>query len=112
MPESQSGKRHYLNTANNIIENSIAAAWVQMDDTIGLSARLQGVYWSSTTVGAILRIKDSSGEIIYEYEVDAGVTPSIDQIETPLTLRTPFSYYDSEGGNKIVLFGEYVDYPD
>jgi hypothetical protein len=83
-----------------------------MDKTIGLSARLQGVYYSSTTPGAILSIKDATGEIVYQYEVDAGVVPSIDQLETPLTCKTPFSYYDAEGGNKIVLFGEYVDYPD
>jgi len=83
-----------------------------MDNVVGLSASLQGVYWSCTTAGAELSIKDASGEVVYKYIVDAGLTPSIDQIETPITVRAPFSYYDSLGGNKIILYGEYLDYPD
>ncbi len=112
MAQSFAGKEHYLNTEDNTIESSQAGEWTQMGSTVGLSARLQGVYWSSTTPGAELKLKDSNGEIVYHYVVTAGITPAIDLLETPLTVRTPFSYYDSIGGNKIILFGEYLDYPD
>ena len=103
------GSIHYLNIPENTIENTVAAEWTQMDALIGFSARLYGVYWTSTTEGAVLKLRDSYGEIIYDVEAD-GLEVAIDQLIAPITVRTPFSYYDSEGGNRLVLFGEYVNY--
>lgn len=110
---SLAGKTHYLNTSENTVSSTVSGSFTQLDSTIGLSARLQGIYWTASNNGDFLQIKDSYGNIVYSKTVVGSPTTfDVDSIEPPLTVRTPLLYLDSSGGNQLVLYGEYLDYPD
>jgi len=110
-----------FNAPQNIVESSISGSWTlvgQEGAPKGRAVRVQGVYWDTCTGGARLQIRDmyrlpgesqyKPGAIWYDAECIGGSDPAIDIFPTYLTLITPFQYFDSVGGNKIIIYGEYV----
>ena len=83
----------------------------------GRPCRVQGIYWTCTTAGKLLTIRDvihdpvsgeeTPGAIWYEAQCMGG-TLSVDMFPAHLTLFTPFEYFDDDGGNTIIIYGEYV----
>jgi len=109
-----------FNLPENNVLNSVSGSWTRGFDALKgfRPVRVQGIYWTSVTPGAILRIRDiqrtitggateTPGAIWYEGQCFGG-DPAIDLFPAHLTLFAPFEYYDSEGGNSIIIYGEYV----
>lgn len=110
-----------FNIAGNIVTNSVSGSWADVGNAVnGRAVRIQGVYWSSQTIGAKLYIRDrlrvgaaysidktDPGPTWYEAECFGG-PPALDLFAAHLTLFTPFEYLDTEGGNTIIIYGEYV----
>jgi len=107
-----------FNTPYNEIHSSTSGSWVTAWDKVPERAvRVQGIYYSSMTPGATLRIRDmrrpttsaelEGGAIWYDAQCIGG-SPAIDLFPAHLTLFTPFQYFDSEGGNIIIIYGEFV----
>jgi len=104
--------RHHqpFDMPGNIASGSIATTWTVMGNAVGVRTGVEivGVYWSSVTYGATLSIRDTLNNIPwYQFTAD-GTTPVVDLFQTILPLYAPFEYYDSEGGNVIVIYGRYV----
>jgi len=92
---------------NNIV-SSVSGSWCPIGAAVpARHVRIQGVYWDATDVGAVLKIRDPQGGIWY-HAVCMGGDVAVDILPTPITLQTPFEYYDDHGGNRIMLYGEYV----
>lgn len=103
-----------FNIDENIEYNSISGSWITFGDAVpGKAVRVQGIYWSCTTVGAILQIRDirppsKPGTIWYDAICIGGDT-SLDQFVSHLTLFAPFQYYTSgSSGDTIIIYGEYL----
>jgi len=106
-----------FNIPANTTLNSVSGSWTTFGDAVkGRAVRVQGIYWSSTTPGAYLQIRDviqtandtpRTGVVWYDAQCLGG-TASIDLFQSHLTLFTPFQYFDSEGSNIIIIYGEYV----
>ena len=74
--------------------------------------------YASPTSGSFLQLRDSDGHVFYTiYSTGtsrasgAGIVYDqgavVDLLETPMVMEFPISYFDSEGGNTIVILGEY-----
>ena len=106
-----------FNLPKNNATNSVSGSWTKMGNIApGKGVRVQGIYWSCVTPGAVLKIRDVipnvgtgpvSGVTWYE-AICTGGEPVLDQLSNNLTLYSPFEYFDSEGGNVIIIYGEYV----
>ena len=106
-----------FNIPANIVQNSVSGSWMTVGDAVsGRAVRVQGIYWSSVTPGATIQIRDivrgvngtsTPGAIWYDAQCLGG-SPAVDLFQAHLTLFTPFEYYDSEGGNTLIIYGEYV----
>jgi len=106
-----------FNIPTNNVLNSVSGSWTLMGDSVkGRAVRVQGIYWSSTTPGAYLQIRDviqqpnditRTGVVWYDAQCLGGAA-AIDLFQAHLTLFTPFEYFDSEGSNTIIIYGEYV----
>jgi len=109
-----------FNIKENKVINSVSGSWTNIADaTAWRAVRIQGVYWDATTVGTTLYIRDvervptNTGFIIKPgavwYTADClGGSPAVDQFTSHLTLFTPFQYFDTGGGNTIIIYGEFV----
>jgi len=106
-----------FNLPQNVTLNSVSGSWTTIGDAVkGRAVRIQGIYWTSTTPGATLQIRDiardangneAPGAVWYDAQCLGG-SVAIDLFQAHLTLFTPFEYYDSEGSNSIIIYGEYV----
>lgn len=93
----------------NTVSGSLQNVWTPFADAIGdYPVMISGVFWSSTVKKSVLRIRDQENDIWYKYEFTAK-EPAIDLLITPLPLFPPFEYFDSEGGNDILVYGRYID---
>ena len=106
--------------ANNV-SSSVSGSWVLFGEaSIGKAVRVQGVYWTSATPGAVLRIRDihpgvapgnrygKPGAVWYE-AICIGGNPALDLFPAHLTLFSPFEYYESGSfGSEIAIYGEYM----
>lgn len=105
--------RQPFNIPQNSVQNSVSGSWADIGAaTPGRGVRIQAIYWSTTTPGARLRIRDTvdgtvNGGIWYDATCLGGEA-ALDMLPQHLTLFTPFQYFDSVGGNVIVLYGEYT----
>jgi len=112
---AQSGQP--FNIPENNVYASASGSWTRFGDAVaGRPCRVQGVYWTSTTPGAILTIRDVlrtpqleevAGAVWYEAQCMGG-SLSVDMFPSHLTLFTPFEYFDDDGGNTIIIYGEYL----
>ncbi|KKN19938.1 hypothetical protein LCGC14_0940670 [marine sediment metagenome] len=86
---------------------SILWAAGTFQDPIGAAA---GAYVSPTS-GSYLHLRDFEGDVFYTIystgtrRFEGGAV--FDLLQTPLVMQFPISYFDSEGGNTIVILGEY-----
>ena len=106
-----------FNLPQNMTLNSVSGSWTTIGDVVkGRAVRIQGIYWTSTTPGATLQIRDTvhqpddlerPGAVWYDAQCLGG-SAAIDLFQAHLTLFTPFEYYDSDGSNTIIIYGEYV----
>lgn len=106
-----------FNLPQNTALNSVSGSWTVIGNAVnGRAVRIQGIYWSSTTPGAYIQIRDivnqpndipRTGAIWYDAQCLGG-SASIDLFQAHLTLFTPFEYFDSEGSNTIIIYGEFV----
>lgn len=106
-----------FNIPENIVQNTASGSWTTVGDAIpNRAVRVQGIYWTSTTPGASLQIRDilrqrdgSKGPGVTWYEAQCfGGAPAVDLFQAHLTLFSPFQYFDSEGSNVLIIYGEYV----
>ena len=108
-----------FNIQENQIQSNASGSWERIGAAVsGRGVRVQGVYWTATHPGARLYIRDlyrSPGSNSYEpgaiwYEADClgGDSHAIDMFPAHLTLITPFEYFDTQGGNRIIIYGEFV----
>lgn len=105
-----------FNLPQNGTSNSVSGSWTSIGTVApGRGVRVQGVYWSCSTPGVTLKIRDNTANIggghtnVVWYEaVCLGGDPALDQLVNGLTLYAPFEYFDTEGGNVIIIYGEYV----
>ena len=104
--------RQPFNIPQNSVALSVSGSWAPIGDAApGRGVRIQAIYWSTTTPGARLRIRDIIGKAPGGIWYDAtclGGEPCLDMLPQHLTLFAPFEYFDSEGSNTIVLYGEYT----
>jgi len=106
-----------FNMSENNAYNSVSGSWTRMGEAVSnRPVRVQGVYWTATTPGSILTIRDilrnhngteSVGAIWYEAQCMGG-TASVDLFPSHLTLFSPFEYFDTEGSCTIIIYGEYI----
>jgi len=112
--------RQPFNIPQNSVQLSVSGSWASIGDAApGKGVRVQAIYWSSTTPGAKLRMRDiinnpnavdpqsTPGGIWYDATCLGG-EPCLDMFCQHLTLFAPFQYFDSEGGNTIIIYGEYT----
>ncbi len=96
-----------FNIPANNVTNSVSGSWSPIGTAVSnRPVKIQGIYWTETTIGAVLKIRDPQGGVWY-HAVCMGGDIAVDLLQTPLTLYTPFEYYDSHGGNTIMIYGEY-----
>lgn len=69
--------------------------------------RVQGVYWTGTSVALAtgLLLRDYNGQVFYQ--LSGSLTP-VNHFATPITVTGPIQYYDPQGANTLALFGEYT----
>ena len=97
-----------FNTSFNKIGSSVSGSWTAVaSETPDRGVKIHGVYWSCTTSGSTLQIRDREGDEWYSYICDGG-TPAIDLFALPLPLFTQFTYFDSVGSNTIIIYGTYI----
>lgn len=112
---AQSGQP--FNIPENNVYTSVIAVYTKFGMAVpGRPVRVQGVYWTCATPGETLTIRDvqmsaqrkeTPGAIWYLAQCMGG-TLSVDMFPSHLTLFSPFEYLDSEGGNDIIIYGEYI----
>lgn len=106
-----------FNIPENNVYASVSGSWERLGAAVpGRPVRVQGVYWTCATPGAVLTIRDilmspqrseSEGAIWYEAQCMGG-SLSVDMFPAHLTLFTPFEYYEDDGDNTIIVYGEYI----
>lgn len=97
-----------FNAAFNKVGSSVSGSWTSIaSDTADRGVKAHGVYWSCTTSGSTLQIRDRDEDVWYSYECDGG-TAAIDLFALPLPLFTQFEYFDSVGSNVIIIYGIYI----
>jgi hypothetical protein len=103
-----------FNIDENIEYNSISGSWVNFGNAVpGKAVRVQGIYWSCTTVGASIKIRDvrpaNNPSVVWYDAVCVGGAVALDQFASHLTLFAPFQYYVSgSSGDTIIIYGEYL----
>lgn len=107
-----------FNINENIEYTSTSGSWIKFGAAApGRAIRVQGVYWSCTTLGATLQIRDirpganggKPGVVWYDVEVVNCDPASLDLFPHHITLFTPFEYYTSgSAGDTISIYGEYL----
>jgi len=112
---AQSGQP--FNIPQNNVYESVADEWTRIGAAVpGRPCRVQGIYWTSSNAGAVLTIRDVlktpqgediEGAVWYEAQCMGGAA-SVDMFPAHLTLFTPFEYYDTDGDNIIIIYGEYI----
>ena len=65
---------------------------------------VQAIYWSGAAQGSYLQLRDAAGIIFFEHYQISG---SLNFLTHPLTVKPPFQYFDSEGDNTLVIFGQF-----
>lgn len=98
---------HPFNTAANKVRNTISAAWTKLGEgPEDRAVTIVGVRWDGAS-GSYLQIRDKEDDVWYTITSD-GETGAIDLFINPLTLYTPFDYYDSTGNSTLIVYGAYV----
>ena len=105
--------RQPFNIPQNSVLLSASGSWAAIGEAApGRGVRVQAIYWSTSTPGARLRIRDIMGATtpggIWYDATCLGGEPCLDMFPQHLTLFAPFEYFDSVGGNSIVIYGEYT----
>ena len=96
-----------FNVEQNKIRGSVSGSWTSIAAaTPDRAVKVCGVYWSSTNVGATLQIRDRESDTWYNYTGTG--TAVVDFLTLPLPLYSKFEYFDSVGGNTIIVYGEYI----
>ncbi len=104
-----------FNIDQNNVYSSVSGSWTIFGDSgYGRAVRVQGVYWSSTVVGATLQIRDirppnKPGVVWYDVVVVNTDPPALDMFPNNLTLFSPFQYFTSgSSGDTVIIYGEYL----
>ncbi len=88
------------------VVGTTAGSWATIGlDDIDMPTTIQAVFWEGASQGAWLQLKDSTGYIFYTHYQVSG---SMNYLSCPLTLKPPFQYFDSEGNNTLVIFGQFT----
>jgi hypothetical protein len=96
-----------FNVEQNKIRASVSGSWTSIaSGTPDRGVEAHGVYWSCITPGAILQIRDREGDEWYKFTATGAL--AIDFLTLSLPLYTQFEYFDSVGGNVIIIYGKYV----
>lgn len=98
----------FQSVPENIVSSSVSGSWQPIGAAVNnRHVDVQGIYWTSTQVGAVLQIRDPQGSVWY-HVICTGGTVSVDILSTPLTLVTPFEYNVSgSSGATISIYGKY-----
>ena len=103
-----------FNVEAHKIRSSAASSWttIAADTTPNRAVAVHGIYWSSTTSGSTLQIRDREEDEWYYYKAyeSSGLLriPTIDYLTLPAPLYTQFEYLDSTGSNTIIIYGVYI----
>lgn len=96
-----------FNVEQNKIRGSVSGSWTSIaGDTPDRAVKVHGVYWSSTNVGATLQIRDRENDVWYNYTGTG--TAAVALLALSLPLYSTFEYFDSVGGNTIIVYGTYI----
>lgn len=97
-----------FNIPQNSVSGSISGSWASIGNAVlQRPVRIQGIFWSCPIIGSELKIRELNGVVWYDAVVLSSEL-AIDLFQNYLTIFTPFEYFDSVGGNQIIIYGEYV----
>jgi hypothetical protein len=84
-----------------------SGSWTRLDideSFTGAPVKVTAVYWDAPSAGAYLMLKDATDQIFFTSYHASG---SLNYLTSPLTVKAPVQYFDSEGDNTISLYGQF-----
>jgi hypothetical protein len=72
---------------------------------VGYALKVQAVFFGSTNPSATLSLYDADGDE-FMFSIPGQAIPRVTTPEIPISVKLPIHYTDSEGNNKLMVFGE------